>query len=150
MHCGGTLSPLCVFNELGRPGRAGDLLAGPLGSTETAYFSGITGPANFGAGNQTFAGSGTGNFVGLEGSFLIVPSGYISGNPLSTTTTFTNATFSSLGFIPGTYTYTWGAGATADSLTVTTVPEPSTWALCGLGTGVLAVLLGRRRGQSHW
>ena len=42
-----------------------------------------------------------------------------------------------LGFVPGTYTYTWGFGPNEDSLTVTSVPEPGTWtfaaqASCGL------------------
>jgi hypothetical protein len=122
------------------------LLAGPIGSTATAYFSGVTGPGNFGPGNTTLSNTGTGNFAGIEGNggYIIVPSGYVSGSPLSDTATFSNATFGSLGFTPGTYTYTWGTGGNADSLTVTTVPEPSTWALCGVGGGLLALSLRRR------
>ncbi|MGZ5563760.1 MAG: PEP-CTERM sorting domain-containing protein [Chthoniobacterales bacterium] len=129
------------------------LLAGPLGSTATAYFSGVSGPANFGPGNQTFSNIGTGDFAGIEGGFVIVPSGYVSGSVLSDTATFSNATLSSLGFTPGTYTFTWGTGPNSDSLTVTSVPEPSTWALCGVGAGLLALLLhfrplNARRGRS--
>ena len=80
-----------------------------------------------------------------EGSGLLLPAGYVSGAPLSDTATFANETFATLGFTPGTYTYTFGTGATADSLVVTTVapggssvPLPSSVAMGMLG----AVMLG--------
>ena len=70
---------------------------------------------------------------------LTVPTGYISGAPLLTTSTYTNASLSSLGVTPGTYTYTWGSGVDADTMTiVVAVPEPSTWALAV--TGLLAAV----------
>ncbi len=58
------------------------------------------------------------------------------------------ATFSSLGLTPGTYIWTWGSGADADSFTmnigVSSVPEPAS--LMMLGTGSLAILgFARRR-----
>lgn len=44
---------------------------------------------------------------------------------------------------PGTYTYMWGSGTDADSLTLNVgVPEPETAAL--FGTGLLGLLLIRR------
>jgi hypothetical protein len=49
---------------------------------------------------------------------LIVPVGYTTGTAISSTQTFSGATFSSLGLTPGTYTYTWGSGANADSINV--------------------------------
>ena len=69
----------------------------------------------------------------------------ISGTLLTDSTTFAG-TFASIGFTPGTYTYTWGTGATADSLTVTSVvPEPSTWTMLAFGgVGLLGLILRRR------
>jgi hypothetical protein len=46
----------------------------------------------------------------LGSSTLILPLGYISGSALSDSSTYDNATFSSLGVTPGTYEWSWGAG----------------------------------------
>lgn len=116
--------------------------------TNGTYYSGLTGPANFGAASFTRASTSTGNFVQLSGSnnYVCVPTGYVSNSALSDTITLTGATFSSLGFTPGTYTYTWGTGANADSLTVTSVvPEPSTWTAIFAGAGLLGFVTLRRR-----
>jgi hypothetical protein len=40
-----------------------------------------------------------------------VPAGYVSGNPLSSMSTYLNTTFADLGVTPGTYVWTWGMGA---------------------------------------
>jgi len=123
---------------------------GPAVSTPIDLYSGsILGPANFGSGGQSVATSGSGDLVfsgGSNTSFLYVPQGYISGNPLSDTSTWANSTFSSLGITPGTYKWTWGAvGAGADSFTLvaTAVPEPATLALFGVAG--LSLLARRRR-----
>ena len=112
---------------------------------------GLTGPSNFGSGINYSADSGTGNYMGIAGDFsslgdhvLLVPFNYVSGAPLAGTSTFNNQTFVTLGIIPGTYVYTWGSGANADSLTINAVPEPSIWALLGVGAGVLGVSVLRR------
>ena len=52
------------------------------------------------------------------------------------------ATLASLGMDLGSYTWSWGSGGTADSLTLNVVPEPSTAALMVLGIVGLAA---RRR-----
>ena len=68
-----------------------------------------------------------------------MPFHYVSGSLLSTTDTYSSATFSILGLTPGNYTWTWGTGADADSLTVqigpaaTGVPEPPTSVLAVIG-----------------
>jgi hypothetical protein len=97
-------------------------------------YRGFTGPTDFGTINAfVSASSGTGDqfsIAGLVGN-ITVPQGYTSDSPLTATDTYTGQSFSSLGLTPGTYTWTWGTGASADSFTVqigpaAAVPEPST------------------------
>jgi hypothetical protein len=97
-------------------------------------YRGFTGPTDFGTINAfVSASSGTGDqfsIAGLVGN-ITVPQGYTSDSPLTATDTYTGQSFSSLGLTPGTYTWTWGTGASADSFTVqigpaAVVPEPST------------------------
>ncbi len=67
---------------------------------------------------------------------------------LSNTTTFANQSFASLGLTLGTYTYTWGTGGDADSLTINVpgVPESaSSIRLLGIGAGVLLFCRWRNR-----
>ena len=75
-----------------------------------------------------------------------MPAGYVSGNPLSDTSTYDGQTFSSLGATPGRYEWTWGSGANQNFTLVigTVVPEPSTWAMMALGFAGLG-LLGYRK-----
>jgi hypothetical protein len=54
----------------------------------------------------------------LVGFVLFVPNGYVSDSPLSDTSTYDNQTFVTLGATPGTYVWTWGSGADADSFTL--------------------------------
>jgi hypothetical protein len=111
----------------------------------------LTAPGERGArvsGGETPASTDTGDFVGIGGSLghLHVPAGYISGTPLSDSATFDDQTLSSLGVTPGTYTYTWGSGPTADSLTlVAGVPEPSGLMLLALPLGLVMLLAARPR-----
>jgi PEP-CTERM motif len=107
----------------------------------------IVGPTSFGTGGFTPETTGTGPIFGIDagGTGIYVPPGYTSGGPLSSTADWANTTFSGLGLTPGTYTWTWGSGATADSLQVVipsapppTVPEPSSLALLSLGGLALA------------
>jgi hypothetical protein len=117
---------------------------GPGGGAD--QWTGTTGPSAFGSGGSTYANTSTGTVFGLDTHLsLILPTGYTSGSSLSGTDTFTSQTFSSLGITPGTYTYTWGTGATADSLIVqigpapAAVPEPATiWFASLGGTGFIA------------
>ena len=83
------------------------------GSATDGYQGSISGPTSFGGVFFTFASSGSGDSVGIfrDTSTLLVPSGYVSGTALSDSATYNNATFASLGVTPGTYVWTWGAGA---------------------------------------
>jgi len=99
-------------------------LAGP-GPFNSRLYTGATfsSPANFGTGNQTLGDSGTGDFFGVafaaSSNQLFVPSGYTSGSFISGTTTFNSTTLATLGATPGTYTWSWGSGATLSSIIMT-------------------------------
>jgi hypothetical protein len=119
-------------------------------------FSGIvTGPNRFGIGTATGANLGGGDGVGLDGSGqgVFVPKGYVSGVPLSDTSTYLNASFDSIGLFPGTFVYSWGSGDHADSFTIqigpvggaSPVPEPSSWAMMLLGFAGLGYAAVRRK-----
>ena len=78
-------------------------------------YQGFLGPFSFGNGSDTFASRSSGDFVGIDNwdeliSILWVPRGYVSGDLLSSSSTYTNATFASLGVTPGTYVWRWGNG----------------------------------------
>lgn len=111
-------------------------LAGGL-QTRRLY-TGQMGPTQFGVGPQIAANSGTGPIFGEFGAAgsLIVPDGYVSGDLLSGSATWNNQTFSGLGLTPGTYTWNWGSGGTADFIQVTIgVPEPGSMFLAAIGVG---------------
>ena len=131
---------------------AGLALVGPTTSTYTDEYSGVSfsGPADFGSGIDDIAAtSGSGDLVGVAYPIevILVPQGYVSGAALSDTSTWSGQSLNSLGITPGTYSWTWGSGATADSFTLTTsvVPEPASLSLIGLA----ACGLGFRRRWRH-
>jgi PEP-CTERM motif len=126
---------------------SGFILTGDAPARE--IYSGATGPASFGSGSATAPSSASGVNVGiginvgignLGGGDVEVPYGYVSDSALSSSATWDNATFSSLGVTPGTYKWTWGSGANQSFTLVigTAVPEPSTWAMLVLGFAGLA------------
>jgi hypothetical protein len=129
-------------------------LSGSAGFTHALLFAGAMGPSNFGPGlEEFFPDSSSGDRVGLEAGTgarsFFVPVGYQFGAPLSETSTYLDASFSSLGMTPGTYIYSWGSGAHADSFTVdigvSPVPEPSTWAMMLVGLAGLGYARFRRK-----
>jgi hypothetical protein len=140
----------------------GTIITGPTTPQPTDQYEGfplpLNGPEAFGppTATGTLADSGMGDAVGL-GTFdipLFVPEGYVSGAPLSDTSTYDNTTIAKLGATPGTYVWTWGSGAHADSFTlqVGAVPAP----LIGRGLPVLlaagGILFGAKlleRGKRH-
>jgi hypothetical protein len=131
----------------------GSINTGPASSTAAVFYTGYTGPLSFGSGGPSTASSDDGDLVGINAlssnplapvaSDLVVLQDYVSGNPLSDTSTYDNATFASLGVTPGTYVWTWGAGADADSftlnITATAAPEPSGLSQLGVGLAGLAL-----------
>jgi hypothetical protein len=103
------------------------------------YIGSIVAPSDYGAGGLTFASSGSGDLFGYSGGGdgrILVPDGYVSGNPLVGTSIFSGATFASLGMAAGTYVWSWSS----DSLTLNveaTVPIPSAAWLLGSALGFL-------------
>lgn len=141
----------------------GAVIIGPTTPTDDTYYSGVAGPAiAFGSGGEFFPNSGDGPIVGLGAQavppntgIVAVPQGYVSGAYLGTSTaTWSGATLVSLGLTPGTYVWSWGSGATADTFTIDIaagsfrtpppIPEPATWAMMLLGLAGLALVRARR------
>lgn len=124
----------------------GAVMLGSSGSFAD-YYGAISGPASFGSGGNFFANSSTtsqGTGAGVIGATgqLLVPGGYVAGDPFTVSATWNNTTISALGLTPGTYTWTWGTpGVNADSLEViipaSDVPEPGS--LVFLGTGLIGL-----------
>jgi hypothetical protein len=136
---------------------------GPIAPTLADVYFGVTGPANFGPGYFAFASSGSGDIVALltEYSWLMVPDGYVSGDPLSSTSTFADQTFDSLGLTPGTYLYSWGQGAADSTFTVqidsvdpvesvVAAPEAATWAMMLAGFAFLGLAAYLRSRRPSW
>ena len=126
---------------------AGQIITGSPGSA-TAY-TGLNGPTSFGSGGlfnaSTSSGDLFGRFPTQFGGPLFVPLLYTSGDPLTNSMTFDNATFASLGVTPGTYEWTWGTGLRNQNFTLIIggagVPDSgSTVSLLGCGLLGLAAL----------
>ena len=127
----------------------GTILVGSNPPTDL-YAMTTVGPADFGPGAGTLATSGVGDAAGLNpGAWVVVPVGYVSGAPLTpSTTVWAGTTIAALGMTSGTYTWTWGAGPDADAFTlviassggsgVASVPTLNEWALLAM-SGLLSI-----------
>lgn len=115
---------------------------------EVSSVGSVVGPTSFGSQLvDTEPNTASGGLVGIVGvnSRIFVPPGYVSQTPINSSATWNGATFASLGLTPGTYTWTWGAGPTADSFTVVigaaapaSIPTLSEWAMLSM-SGLLAL-----------
>ncbi|MBV7426883.1 IPTL-CTERM sorting domain-containing protein [Acidovorax sp. sif1233] len=117
------------------------IFTGTAGTVEA--YMGVSGPPMLGAGGPVLADTSSGDMVGLDGmmapGFVFAPLGYVSGSALASSATWTGTSLASLGLTPGSYTWTWGAGPTADSFTVhvgiappaapASIPTLSEWGL---------------------
>jgi hypothetical protein len=123
-----------------------EAIVGGIPSVSVTGYAGasFSGPTSFGGGIEANPISGSGSVFGIQGSSsdLVVFSGYVSGTSLGTSTDTYSGSLSSLGLTVGTYTWTWGTGNAADSLTVNilspaSVPEPSSVVLAAVGAVTL-------------
>ncbi len=126
---------------------------GPTTPETLIFYTGYTGPTSFGTGLPTSASNGSGDLVDLASDSLGVPLSYVSGSFLLDSSTYNNQTFSTLGVTPGTYKWTWGSGAHADTFTLVigaaAIPEPSTWAMMLLGFAGVGFATYRRRSPKN-
>ena len=123
------------------------LLVGAGSPSNTIAFN-VSGPSSWGSGGQSSDSTDSGDFVATDGGTIYLPATYVSGAPLSDTSTYLGQSFASLGLNPGIYTYTWGSGQHADSLTVAVVPEPSSLLLFVVG-GMIILIIPRRFRRSR-
>lgn len=134
--------------------------APPGGSAiEVSSGGSVVGPTSFGTSLFIYSDAASGRLVGIIGAEqkLFVPPGYVSGTLMSSSATWNGQTIAGLGITPGAYTWTWGAGPTADSFTVNigvlpsataSIPTLSEWGLIGL-SGLIALFgVGRVRRRS--
>ncbi len=140
------------IGQLGIDPALGQIAIGAQASNVDVYYSPTTlaVPSMFGPGTSlTTPTAGSGPEVGILANFavLALPSGYISDTALSDSATWSNATLASLGVTPGTYVWTWGAGAdqefTLDIEGASPTPIPGTdW---HFGTGLVGLFSLRKK-----
>lgn len=128
----------------------------PYQSPYVDVYSGIQGPVTFplhSASNQTPYVYG--DMLGLTttssyGQGIYLPAGYQSGDRIVSVTAWWGPDAIGTLFTPGVYEWTWGEGASADSMVMRVtsllpVPEPATWATLAAGLALVGQLSRRRR-----
>lgn len=115
------------------------------GAGAAVRHAGLTGPTSFGPGSLFQGASSVGDTVYMVGALgeLFLPSGYVSGAPLSGSSTFPGITLAAMNVTPGTYIWTFGSGATADSVVfvVGALPATNVPTLNEVALAALAALL---------
>jgi len=119
------------------------LYAGPdaFSDGSVSLWSGISGPLLIGSDATVFEipSSGSGQLFGIlanngsGASRLVLPLGYVSGDSLSGTSTYSGYTLAQLGLSAGQVaTWGWGSGSTADSLRLEVLPAPAPLPIVGV------------------
>ena len=111
-------------------------------------YIGFTGPSSFGGGDVALANFSSGDVFAFDLDAMFLPSGYVSGNPLSDMAIYFTATVASLGLTPGTYVWTWGTGLENQNVTLQIgpagVPDGGT-TVSLLGCALLGLAAFRRK-----
>ncbi len=105
-----------------QPSGGAYVVVGSGSANNTWSASGFSGPTSFGTTNGfTTPSSSTGPAVGIRlaspGPWVILPSNYVSGTALDSTSTYGGVGLAFLGMTPGTYTWSWSG----DSITLVVV-----------------------------
>jgi hypothetical protein len=121
----------------------------------------LNGPSSFGPNGYSTPSLSDGDAIGIRGdrsvSALVLSPRYVSGRQLTEFSVYDDASFASLGMIPGLYVWSWGSGAHADTFSIDiiagsgpqTVPELSTWAMMLLGFAGLGYAAVKRKGAGR-
>lgn len=111
------------------------------GGASTSAANALTPPlSNLTDGTSSFGDSATGDPVFLSNHFLTLPTGYVSGAPLSSSATFNGKTFATMGLTPGTRTLTLPNDTIVINIgpvvapAVAPVPILGAWGLMGLSS----------------
>lgn len=99
-----------------------------VGSGTADLYRGVSGPSSFGTAWGRTVDSASGDAVFTSPTVIYIKSGYVSGAPLSGSATWNGYTLADLGITPGTHTWSFGAGANADSVVLQVVsgaPAPT-------------------------
>ncbi len=92
-----------------------------VGSGSADLYRGANGPSSFGTANGHTVDSASGDAVFTTFGVVYIKTGYVSGAPLSGSATWNNITLAGLGVSVGTYTWSFGTGANADSIVLQVV-----------------------------
>ncbi len=153
-EAGGTLS-LAGLSPVGRgPNYGTDITPNypefgslPNYNVTVDVYTGFTAyPSSFGTGGDTF-GSGVGTPFLLAFPYLEIVDNF-TGGAVSFTDTYSNATFSSLGITPGSYTWSWSSDSVVLNIPASAVPEPTSALLMTAGAFCLTAVGWRNRAAS--
>ena len=97
----------------------------------------------FGSGGQTNPTETSGDAFGIFQNSLVLPDDWISGSNVSGQMTWANTSLESLG-IDTSQVHTWTLRGTGDTITMSVVPESSSYSLL-LGSLVLGLIAYRRK-----
>ena len=100
----------------------------------------------FGSGTETEPTTVTGDAFGIFQNSLVLPEGWTSGSEVSGQMTWENTTFAELGY-DSSQDHVWTLRGTEDIITMTAIPEPSTY---GLVLGFIALLLAGYRKSANF
>lgn len=112
-----------------------------IGATATSdVYQTAVGPVDFGTGATFYADASSGDLVGVisaggNNKLLFVPTGYVSGTPLTSSETWNGTTIAAMGLIPGSYIWKWGVpGVDEDSVTLRIIAAPAAQPAAGIPT----------------